>query len=52
LTGVVPPTVDAGAPAGLDVVRGAARTQPVRVAVVDGLARGGACRPLRLEAAA
>jgi len=50
--GVVPPTVGAVPPARacLDVVAGAARA-PRRVAVVDALARGGACRPLRLEAA-
>src|SRR5262249_50216538 len=51
--GLVPPTVGWGAPAprGLDVVRSTARRWPVRVAVVDGLARGGMCRPVRLEAA-
>jgi 3-oxoacyl-(acyl-carrier-protein) synthase len=50
----VPPTrgLVGAAPHGLDVVRDAARALPIRVAVVDGLARGGACRPLRLEAAA
>ncbi len=51
-TGVVPPTVGLVPPAraGLDVVTGAARPGRVRVAAVDGLARGGLCRPLRLEA--
>lgn len=51
--GVVPPTLGLVPPAreGLDVVVGAARRAPVRVAVADGLARGGVCRPLRLEAA-
>jgi 3-oxoacyl-(acyl-carrier-protein) synthase len=52
--GVVPPTVGLDAPprAGLDVVVGTARAARPRVVVVDGLARGGVCRPLRLEAAA
>jgi len=52
-TGVVPPTVGLVPPAraGLDVVTGAARPGRVRVAAVDGLARGGLCRALRLEAA-
>jgi 3-oxoacyl-(acyl-carrier-protein) synthase len=49
--GVAPPA--AGAPrepvAGLDVVVGAARRVPARVAVANGMARGGACRPIRLE---
>ena len=51
--GLVPPTLGLVPPAraGLDVVVGAARRAPVRVAVVDGLARGGLCCPLRLEAA-
>jgi len=51
-TGVVPPTVGLVPPAraGLDVVTGAARLGRVRVAAVDGLARGGLCRALRLEA--
>ena len=51
-TGVVPPTAGVAPPAraGLDVVTGAARRREVRVALVDGLARGGFCRPLRLEA--
>lgn len=51
-TGVVPPTlgVNGNGPRGLDVVTGAARRGPVRVAAVLGLARGGVCRPLRLEA--
>ena len=50
--GIVPPTLGCRPPArrGLDVVTGAARRTPVRVAVVDGLARGGMCRPVRLEA--
>ena len=50
--GIVPPTIGCRPPArrGLDVVTGAARRTPVRVAVVDGLARGGMCRPVRLEA--
>jgi 3-oxoacyl-[acyl-carrier-protein] synthase II len=50
--GVVPPTLGLVPPAreGLDVVTGAARARRVRVAIVDGLARGGLCRPLRLEA--
>ena len=50
--GIVPPTVGCRPPArrDLDVVTGAARRTPVRVAVVDGLARGGMCRPVRLEA--
>jgi 3-oxoacyl-[acyl-carrier-protein] synthase II len=52
-SGVVPPTLGVTPPAraGLDVVVGAARRMPVRVALVDGLARGGVCRPLRMEAA-
>ena len=52
-TGVVPPTVGIVPPAraGLDVVTGAARRDGLRSAVVNGLARGGICRPLRLEAA-
>jgi 3-oxoacyl-(acyl-carrier-protein) synthase len=51
--GLVPPTLGLVPPArdGLDVVVGAARPAGVRVAVVSGLARGGLCRPLRLEAA-
>jgi 3-oxoacyl-(acyl-carrier-protein) synthase len=49
----VPPTLGLAPPARADlaVVSGAARRTPVRVAVVDGLARGGLCRPLRMEAA-
>jgi 3-oxoacyl-(acyl-carrier-protein) synthase len=51
-SGTIPP---AAAPparlAALDLVRGEARRGPVRTAVVDALARGGLCRPLRLEAA-
>jgi len=52
-SGVVPPTLGLVPPAreGLDVVVGSARAVRVQVAVVDGLARGGACRPLRMEAA-
>jgi 3-oxoacyl-(acyl-carrier-protein) synthase len=50
--GVVPPV--AGWPAaqarGLDVVTGVARRASIRSVLVDGLARGGVCRPLRLEA--
>jgi len=50
--GVVPPTLGLVPPAreGLDAVTGRARRRRVRVALVDGLARGGLCRPLRLEA--
>jgi act minimal PKS chain-length factor (CLF/KS beta) len=50
--GIVPPTLGCRPPprCGLDVVTGTARRIPVRVAVVDGLARGGMCRPVRLEA--
>ena len=51
--GIVPPTTGLlGTPrAGLDVVGGGARRQPIGAVVVDGLARGGICRPVRLEAA-
>jgi 3-oxoacyl-(acyl-carrier-protein) synthase len=51
-TGIVPPTLGLrGAPReGLDVVTRDSRRTVVRAAVVDGLARGGACRPLRVEA--
>lgn len=51
-SGVVPPTLGlADAPRwGLNVVTGSARHTSVRAALVDGLARGGVCRPLRLEA--
>jgi 3-oxoacyl-(acyl-carrier-protein) synthase len=51
--GVVPPTLGSVPPArhDLDVV-GSSRRLAARVAVVDGLARGGVCRPLRFEAAA
>jgi 3-oxoacyl-[acyl-carrier-protein] synthase II len=51
--GVVPPTAGCRLPArrGLDVVVGAPRSLLLRAVVVDGLARGGMCRPLRLEAA-
>ena len=51
--GTIPPA--AAPPAhleDLDVVRGEARRTPVRRAVVNALARGGLCRPVRLEAAA
>ena len=50
-TGTVPPTVGLRPPAraGLDVVCGGPRRRPVRAAAVVGLARGGACRVLRLE---
>ncbi len=51
-TGIVPPTPGVCArPPGFDLVTGEARRGPLRVVVVDGLARGGACRPVRLEAA-
>jgi 3-oxoacyl-(acyl-carrier-protein) synthase len=51
--GVVPPVADwpAAQARGLDVVTGAARPASVGNVLVDGLARGGVCRPLRLEAA-
>jgi 3-oxoacyl-(acyl-carrier-protein) synthase len=51
--GVVPPTVGCRRPArrDLDVVVDRARRLAVRAALADGLARGGMCRPLRLEAA-
>jgi len=51
-TGVVPPTLGLVPPAraDLDVVTGGARAGRVRVAAVDGLARGGRCRALCLEA--
>ena len=51
--GLVPPTPGVVLPAraGLDVVTQTARRRQLRVALVDGLARGGLCRPLRLEAA-
>jgi 3-oxoacyl-[acyl-carrier-protein] synthase II len=48
--GVVPPTrgiVDGADPSVAPVRE--AQTRPLRAAVVNGLARGGACRPLRLE---
>ena len=49
---LVPPTLGHVPPArhGLSVVAGRAHTADVWVAVVDGVARGGACRPLRFEA--
>jgi 3-oxoacyl-[acyl-carrier-protein] synthase II len=52
-SGVVPPTAGLVSPAraGLDVVTGTGRRGRMRVALVNGLARGGLCRPLRLEAA-
>ena len=51
--GVVPPTAGAtAAPADLDVVIGSARRAPLRTVLVDGLARGGVCRPLRVTAVA
>ena len=51
--GIVPPTAGCRLPArhDLDVVVGAPRRAALRAVVVDGLARGGMCRPLRLEAA-
>jgi len=50
--GATPPTLGLRPPAraDLDVVHDGARRGAVRVAVVDGLARGGLCRPLRMEA--
>jgi len=53
-SGIVPPTLGITLPAraALDVVAGAARRGPIGSAVIDGLARGGLCRPLRLEAVA
>jgi 3-oxoacyl-[acyl-carrier-protein] synthase II len=50
--GALPPTIGLVPPArgALDVVTGGARHGRIRAAVVDGLARGGHCRPLRLEA--
>jgi 3-oxoacyl-[acyl-carrier-protein] synthase II len=50
--GLVPPTPGprGGGRCGLDVVTGAGRPGRVRSALVDGLARGGACRPVVLEA--
>jgi 3-oxoacyl-(acyl-carrier-protein) synthase len=51
--GMVPPVAawPAAQARGLDVVTGAARPASLRSVLVDGLARGGVCRPLRLEAA-
>jgi 3-oxoacyl-[acyl-carrier-protein] synthase II len=51
--GRVPPTLGLVPPAraGLDVVVGSARPMPARVAVVNGMARGGMCQPLCLERA-
>jgi 3-oxoacyl-[acyl-carrier-protein] synthase II len=53
-SGMIPPTLNVVPPAraGLDVVSGSARHTRVRTALVNGLARGGVCRPLRLESAA
>jgi len=51
--GTIPPAAAPPAQlAGLDLVRGEARRTPVRSAVVNALARGGLCRPVRLEAVA
>jgi len=49
---LVPPTLGHVPPGrhGLGVIAGRARAADIRVAVVDGLARGGACRLLRFEA--
>ncbi len=46
----VPPTAGTRPPAreGLDVVAGAARAEPVGVAVVSAIGRGGICRPVRV----
>jgi len=51
--GILPPTAGCRQPLrrDLDVVVGVPRHTPLRAVVVDGLARGGMCRPLRLEAA-
>jgi 3-oxoacyl-[acyl-carrier-protein] synthase II len=51
--GAVPPTAGCRTPrhAALSVVRDTVLRRPLRTAVVDGLARGGLCRPLRLRAA-
>lgn len=51
-SGIVPPTLGTGPQprGGLAVVRAAPRRVTMRSAVVPGLARGGMCRPLRLEA--
>jgi 3-oxoacyl-[acyl-carrier-protein] synthase II len=50
-SGEVPPTLGCRVPrAGLPVVTGVPRVLATRVAMIDGLARGGICRPLRLEA--
>lgn len=50
----VPPTLGCESPrsSALDVVRDRARSAAVRVAVAHGLARGGVCRPVRVEAVA
>jgi len=50
--GVAPPTPGCRLPArrDLDVVVDTPRAAPLRIALVDGLARGGLCRPLRIEA--
>jgi 3-oxoacyl-(acyl-carrier-protein) synthase len=50
--GTIPPAAAPPAQLGdLDLVLGAARRASVRSAVVSALARGGLCRPIRLEAA-
>jgi hypothetical protein len=48
--GRVPPTAGCRVPAreSLDVVVEAPRAMRPRVALVDGIARGGSCRPVRL----
>ena len=52
-TGTIPPAAPPPSRlAALDVVQGSARRGRVRSAVVNALARGGLCRPLRLDAAA
>lgn len=48
--GVIPPSVVEHPDPSLDIVVGRPRRQPLRSIVVNGMARGGACRPLRLEA--
>ncbi|MCW5892371.1 MAG: hypothetical protein KIT14_17760 [bacterium] len=49
--GAVPPTAGCRTcrRGDLAVVRDAPLARPLRTAVVDGIARGGACRPLRLR---
>ena len=52
-TGTIPPAANAAhLDTRFDVVRGEARRGRVRSAVVSALARGGLCRPIRLDAAA